>query len=92
MNRLKRSGGLLLCLFFSLLMNMKGLIPAAVLLLLHFWSSLSVWWAVGCGCRRLLYLIFWTAFIGWAGRGGSEKGRPNQNKNLYSVGNTAYKP
>ena len=58
MNRLKRSGGLLLCLIFSLLMNMKGLIPAAVLLLLHFWSSLSVWWAVGAAAVWLLYLIF----------------------------------
>ncbi len=91
MRRPKRSGGFFICLVFGLLMNMEGLIPAAVLLVLHFLLKLSIWWSVGAAAAWLLYLILWTAFIGWVGRCGSEKEPPKENKNPYSVGNTTYK-
>ena len=33
------------------------------------------------------YLIMWMAFIGWAGKCGSARDLPKENKNPYSVGN-----
>ncbi len=87
--RRTKHGGFFVCLVFALLMNPEGLIPSAVLLILHFWLKLSVWWAVGAAAAWLLYLILWTVFIGWVGRCASEKETPKENKNPYSVGNTA---
>lgn len=87
MRKTKRSGNFFLCLFFNMLLNIEGLIPAAVLLILHFWLKLSVWWAVGMFAAWIVYLIMWMAFIGWAGKCGSARDLPKENKNPYSVGN-----
>lgn len=88
MRKTKRSGNFFLCLFFNMLLNIEGLIPAAVLLILHFWLKLSIWWAVGMFAAWIVYLIMWMAFIGWAGKCGNTPDLPKENKNPYSVGNT----
>ena len=88
----RRSGNFFLCLIISMLMNIEGLIPGAVLLILHFWLNISVWWAVGAFIAWILYLILWMVFIGWAGKCGSSKDLPKENKNPYSAGSTKNKP
>ena len=82
----KRSGSFFPCLFINMLMNIEGLLPAAVLLVLHFWLKISVWWSVGAFVAWIPSLIMWMAFIGWAGKCGTERDLPKKNKNPYSAG------
>ena len=86
MRKSKRSGSFFPRLFINILMNIEGLLPAVILLVLHFWLKISEWWSVGAFITWLLYLIMCMAFIGWAGKCGSERGLPKENKNPYSVG------
>ncbi|MDD6203699.1 MAG: hypothetical protein PUC05_01705 [Firmicutes bacterium] len=85
MRRTKRSGSFLLCLFINMLLNLEGLIPAALLLVMHFWLGWSVWWAVLALGLWIAGLILWMRVIGWAGECGSAPDPPKENKNPYSV-------
>lgn len=87
MRRAKRSGSFILCLLFNMLMNLEGLIPAAVLLILHFLFDWSIWWSVLAAALWIVLIILWMLFIGWSGRCGSTPDTPKENKNPYSVGN-----
>lgn len=87
MRRAKRSGSFILCLLFNMLMNLEGLIPAAVLLILHFLFYWSIWWSVLAAALWIVLIILWMLFIGWSGRCGSTPDTPKENKNPYSVGN-----
>lgn len=87
MRRTKRSGSFILCLLFNMLLNFEGLIPTAVLLVLHFVLKWSVWWSVLAAAVWIVWLILWMLFLGWAGRCGSTPDLPKENKNPYSVGN-----
>ena len=80
MRNSKRSGSFFPCLFINILMNIEGLLPTVILL------KISVWWSVGAFIAWILYLIMWMAFIGWAGKRGSARDLPKENKNPYSVG------
>lgn len=84
MRRTKRKGGFFLCLIFNMLLNLDGLIPAAVLLVLHFVIDLSVWWAVAAAAIWIAWQVVWMLFIGFAGRC-SVPDPPKENKNPYSV-------
>ena len=86
MRNSKRSGSFFPCLFINILMNIAGLLPAVILLVLHFWLKISVWWSVGAFIAWILYLIMWMVFIGWAGKCGSARDLPKENKNPYSAG------
>lgn len=86
MRRTKRSGSFLLCLAFNMLLNLDGLIPAAVLLVLHFVLDWSVWWSALAAGLWLAWLLVWMRLIGWAGRCGSTPDLPKENKNPYSAG------
>lgn len=92
MRRTKRRGSFFLCLLINMLMNMEGLIPAVVLLVLHFWLKISIWWAVGTFAVWVVSMVLWMAFIGWAGRCGSEQNLPKENKNPYSAGKAENEP
>lgn len=87
MRRAKLSGSFILCLLFNMLMNLEGLIPAAVLLILHFLFDWSIWWSVLAAALWIVLIILWMLFIGWSGRCGSTPDTPKENKNPYSVGN-----
>ena len=91
MRNSKRSGNFFLCLLINILMNIEGLLPTVILLVLHFWLKISIWWSVGVFIAWILYLIIRMAFIGWAGKCGSERDLPKENKNPYSVGNAKNK-
>lgn len=87
MRRTKRNDGFLLCLLFNMLLNLEGLIPAAVLLALHFFLDWSVWWAVLAVGLWLGWLILWMLLMGWAGRCSNTPDPPKENKNPYSAKN-----
>lgn len=86
MRRTKRSGNFIICLLFNMLLNIEGLIPAGVLLALHFILKWSIWWAALAAGLWILWLIVWMLFVGWAGRCGSTPDPPKENKNPYSAG------
>ena len=52
MRRARRSGGFFLCLLLNLFLNPEGMIPAAILLVLHFWLGLV--FLVGGACAGAL--------------------------------------
>ncbi len=87
MKRIRRCGGFLPSLLFNLLWNLEGLLPAAVLLGLHFWLGWSPWWAVLAAALWLLGIILRMLLIGWARHCGDTPDPPKRNKNPYSVGN-----
>lgn len=71
-----------------MLLNLDGLIPAAILLVLHFWRGWSPWWAVGAAGIWLLVLVLQMLLLGWASRCGNIPDPPRENKNPYSAGNS----
>ena len=87
MRRTTRSGSFALCLLLNMLLNLKGLIPAAVLLALHFIFKWSVWWAVLAAGLWIVWLILRMLFVGFAAKCGNTPDPPKENKNPYSVGN-----
>ena len=84
MRRANRSGGFLLCLLINLLMNLEWSIPAWVLLALHFWQDISIWWFAGGLAFWLLRILLGMWIMGWAASCGNEKDPPKENKNPYS--------
>ncbi len=85
MRRTGRSGSFLLCLLLNLLLNLEWSIPAFILLALHFWLGISIWWFVGGLAFWILSVLSGMWFMGWAIDCGKEKDPPKENKNPYSV-------
>ena len=85
MRRTKRSGSFLLCLLINLLLNLEGSIPAWVLLALHVWLEISIWWFAGALCLWILAVLAGMWLMGWAVDCGNGKDPPKENKNPYSV-------
>lgn len=85
MRKTKQRGNFLLCLLINLLLNLEWSIPAWVLLAIHFWLDISIWWFVGGLVFWILRILINMWFIGWAARCGNEKDPPKANKNPYSA-------
>lgn len=84
MRKTKRSGSFLLCLLINLLLNPEWSIPAWILLGLHFWLNISIWWFVGALALWFGSIFLQTLFFGWLASCGSQKDPPKENKNPYS--------
>ena len=85
MRRTKRSGGFIICLLFNMLINLEWSIPAWILLALHFWLDISIWWFVGAFAFWILSIISWMSIMGWASDCSNTPDPPKENKNPYSV-------
>ena len=85
MRKTKHSGSFLLCLIINLLLNLEWSIPAWILLALHFWLDISIWWFVGGLSFWILSILADMWLIGWAARCSDEKDPPKENKNPYSA-------
>ena len=85
MRKTKRGGGFLLCLLINLLLNLEWSIPAWILLALHFWLEISIWWFVGGLALWVLRICVDMWIIGWAAGCSNEKDPPKENKNPYSA-------
>ncbi|MBQ8538167.1 MAG: hypothetical protein IJ433_00785 [Ruminococcus sp.] len=86
MRKTKRSGSFLFCLVINMMLNLDGLIPAAILIALHFIFDISIWWGVGAIGLWILYLMVWMLIFGWASKASNEPAKPRENKNPYSSG------
>ena len=67
--------GLFLSLLINLVLNLTWLLPAAILLVLHFWIKLSYWWAVGAVGIWLFGILFWTLFLSFFRKSGFGTGQ-----------------
>ncbi len=85
MRRTKRNGGFIICLLFNMLINLEWSIPAWILLALHFWLDISIWWFVGAVAFWILSIISWMSIMGWASGCSNTPDPPKENKNPYSV-------
>lgn len=86
--RAKHRGSFLLCLLINLLLNLEWSIPAWVLLGLHFWLGISIWWLAGGLGLWILVILAQMWLMGWAVDCGKQKDPPKENKNPYSVKKT----
>ena len=90
MRYFRAAGNFFAALVINMLFNLEWSIPAWILLGLHFWQGISLWWfAAGIGLW-LLRITVGMLLVKWANRCGSSKDPPKENKNPYSSG--AYKP
>lgn len=90
MRRAANSGGFILCLLLNMVLNLDGLIPAAILLALHFIFDISLWWSAAAAGVWLIGITIWTSFIAWAGKCSSIPDKPKENKNPYSAASNQY--
>jgi len=84
MKKFRRQGSFLLTLLINLLLNLEWSIPAWVLLALHFWLGLSIWWFIGGLALWILRVLAGMWLMGWAVSCGNTKDPPKENKNPYS--------
>ena len=87
MRRTNRGGSFLLCLLINLLLNLEWSIPAWILLGLHFYLGISIWWFVGALAVWMLRIMLGMWLTGWAIDCGKQKDSPKENKNPYSKTN-----
>lgn len=90
MRKTKRSGNFFVCLLFNMLLNLEGLIPAAVLTILHFVFGWSLLWAALALGLWLLWLVIWMLFMGYAARCSNTPDPKKENKNPYSAKTANY--
>lgn len=64
---MKRFGNWLLYLLINMLFHWEGSIPAWVLLMLHYFVGLSLWWFWLALGLWILGLNLWMAVFSWAG-------------------------
>ena len=85
MRKTKRSGSFLLCLLINLLLNLEWSIPGLILLMLHGWLGISLWWSIGALGLWILRVLAGMWLMGWAAHCSRQKDPPKENKNPYSV-------
>ena len=86
MRRTNRCGNFFMVLLINMMLNLEGLIPAAILIALHFFFDISIWWGVGAVVAWVLYLLIWMLILKWVGTSSSTPDKPKENKNPYSSG------
>ena len=84
MRRTRKSGSFFLCLLVNLLLNLEWSIPAWILLAMHLWLEISIWWFIGGLAFWIIRIMLGMWFMGWAASCGSQKDPPKENKNPYS--------
>lgn len=87
MRNTKQSGGFFPCLLLNIFIHWEGLLPAVVLLVLHFCLGWSIWWAALALGIWILGVLLRMLIIGWAGKCSAPE-PPKENKNPYSFKNT----
>lgn len=84
MRRTVRNSSFWLCLLINLLLNLEWSIPAWILLALHIWLDISIWWFIGALTLWMLGILAGMWIMGWAASCGNEKDPQKENKNPYS--------
>ena len=81
----RKCSGFFLSFLINLLLSLRWSIPAWILLALHFWLDISIWWFVGGRAFWILSILADMWLIGWATSCANQKDPPKENKNPYSV-------
>ncbi len=90
LHKWKAHRNMVICLLLNMVLNLDGTIPAWILLALHIWLDLSIWWFwLALGVWFLIIVLRMMLFA-WANRCATPD-RPKENKNPYSVGNNTVK-
>ena len=76
-----------LSLIINLLLNLHWSIPAWILLGLHFWLRISIWWFIGSIAFWILSIGLGMCIMKWAAGCSNRKDPPKENKNPYSKTN-----
>ena len=84
MRRTDRVGNFLLCLLINLILNAERSIPAWILLALHLWLDISIWWFIGALIVWIASVLIGMWIMGWVADCASHKDPPKENKNPYS--------
>ncbi len=82
---MNRIGHFLFNLFINLILSARHSIPAWILLALHLWCGISVWWFIGGLIYWILRVLIAMWLVDWAADCSAEKDPPKENKNPYSV-------
>lgn len=85
MRKTKYKGSFFICLLINLVLNLDWAIPGIVLLGLHFWLGLSIWFSVIAFALWILMMVIWMLVFGWARNCGNTPDPHKDNKNPYSV-------
>lgn len=85
MRKIRRSSSFLPCLFINLLLNLEWSIPGLILLGLHCWLGISIWWFIGAWGLWVLRVLAGMWLMGWAADCSRQPDPPKENKNPYSV-------
>ena len=80
----KSLGAFFLGVLFQLLWHWDRSLIAWLLLALHFWLRISLWWFVGGLLIWLLPAFLWAAMVGLGRRASANPDRPKENRNPYS--------
>jgi len=80
-------GSFLLCMLINLIMNLEWSIPAWILLGIHFWRGISIWWFIGGLALWVGRVLVGMWIMAWAHDCGTRKDPPKENKNPYSAKN-----
>ncbi|MBR3815288.1 MAG: hypothetical protein IKJ27_01030 [Clostridia bacterium] len=80
----KSNSGFFFSLLLSLLFNLEWTVPAWILLALHFWKGISVWWFAGSIILWVIFVALRIIVLGSLTRAGNFKDPPKENKNPYS--------
>ncbi len=87
MRRTKRAGSFFFCLLINLILNLEWAIPGIILLVLHYWLGISIWFSVVAFVLWIAVMIAWMLVMGWARKCGDTPDPPKENKNPYSSKN-----
>lgn len=90
MGHFRKNGGFWLCLILNIIFNAEWTVPAWILLGLHFWIQLSIWYFVAALALFFLYVTLVTAFLCWASSCGNIPNENKENVNPYSQKGNMY--
>lgn len=85
MRRFRKGGNFWLCFLLNLLMNLELTVPAWILLGLHYWLAVSIWWFWGALALWPLVILIRMDLVSRLIRWGNQPETPKENKNPYSV-------
>lgn len=86
MRTTKRNSGFLVCFLINAILNIDGLIPAGILLVLHFVFDISILWSILAAIVWLGVLIVKMLLLRWVNSCSNTPEKEKVNKNPYSVG------
>lgn len=84
MKNRKKNSSFFFSVFLSLVFNLEWTVPAWILLGLHFWIGISLWWFVGSIILWFFFVALRVLVFGSLTRAGNYKDPPKENKNPYS--------